>query len=204
MDVFLSLSAQQAHSFLTPLNGKTTTFLVDGRQTNLSLVRNIASMTAMTARGFAIFDADAFCSSNSVEILSALTLEAAKSTHIYLPEPGSSIETELPRFIRTGSEVFMIESLNTIYHLFSSSGTNSRSRKFAFAVVSLSYLARTSGKTGLFIMYRREKIMRAGGGGSISDLSDTTVSAETTGSGLLMKCERGTAWPDGRFSLRGP
>ncbi|MGP8126024.1 MAG: hypothetical protein ACLQEQ_09240 [Nitrososphaerales archaeon] len=200
----MSLSAQQARSFLAPFRGKTVTFLVDGRQANLSFVRSITSLTAMAARGLAIFDVDAFYSSNSDEILSALPLSAAKSTHIYLPEPGSSVETELPRLFRTESEVFMIESLNTLYHLFSSSDASLRSRKLAFAVVGLSYLARTTGKAGLLIMYRREKIMRAGGGGSISDLSDSTVSVEAVGSELLMKCERGTAWPEGRFSLRLP
>jgi hypothetical protein len=50
-------------------------------------------------------------------------------------------------------------------------------------------------------MYRRDKTMRTGGGRSISDLSDMTVSVEATGSGLLMKCERGRGWPERRFSL---
>jgi len=200
----MCLSAQQAQSFLAPLKGKTATFLVDGRRANLSFVRCVTSVTTLAARGFAIFDIDAFFASNSDEILSTLPPSAAKSTRIYLPEPGSSVETELPRLFRTESEVFMVESLNTLYHLFSPSGTSSRSRKLAFAVASLSYLARTTGKAGLFMMYKREKILRAGGGGSISDLSDTTISVETAGPELLMKCERGTAWPEGEFSLRLP
>jgi hypothetical protein len=94
--------------------------------------------------------------------------------------------------------------LNTLYHLFSKSGVSSRSRKLAFAVTSLSFLAGTSGKAVLFIMYKREKTIRTGGGKSISDLSDATVSVEVTGSELLMNCKRGTAWPEGRFSLRIP
>jgi len=199
----MSISTQQAHSFFGPLKGRTTTFLVDGRQTNHSFVKSITTLTALTARSLAIFDVDAFYLSNSDEIMLDLPLSAAKSVHIYLPAPGSSVEAELPGFFKTGSEILMVESLNTLYHLLSQSGTISRSRKLAFTMVSLSYLARTNGKTCFFIMYRREKIMRAGGG-AISDLSDTTVSVETTGSGLLMKCERGTAWPGGRFALRLP
>ena len=197
----MSFGAQQAHSFLGPLRGKTATFLVDSRQANLSFAKSIVSLTAMATSGCAIFDIDAFYSSNSDEILSALPPSAARSTCVHVPKPGSSVETELPRLFRAESGVFIVDSLNTLYHLFSSSGVSSRSRKLAFAVASLSFLARTSGKAVLFTMYRREKTMRTGGGRSISNLSDTTVSVEATGSGLLMKCERGTAWPEGRFSL---
>jgi hypothetical protein len=197
----MSFGAQQAYSFLRPLKGKTITFLVNNRQTNLSFAKCIASMTALTTNGCAIFDIDAFYSSNSDEILSALPPSSARLTRIYVPEPESSVETDLSRLFRAESGVFIVDSLNTLYHLFSSSGVSSRSRKLAFAVASLSYLARTNGKAVLFTAYRREKTMKTGGGRSISDLSDTTVSVEATGSGLLMKCERGTAWPERRFSL---
>lgn len=197
----MSFGAQQAHFFLRPLRGKTTTFLVESRQANLSFARIIASLTTMTRSGCAIFDIDALYSSNSSEILSALPSNAAKSTHIYILEPGSSVETELPRLFMAESGVFVVNSLNTLYHLFSSSGVSSGSRKLAFVVASLSYLARTNGKAVIFTMYRREKTMRTGGSRSISDLSDVTVSVEATGSELLMKCERGRAWSEGRFSL---
>lgn len=197
----MSFGAQQANSFFGPLKGKTATFLVDSRQANLSFAKSITSLTAMTAGGCAIFDIDAFYSSNSDGILLALPASAIESTHVYVPEPGSRVETELPRLFRAESEVFIVDSLNTLYHLFSSSGVSSRGRKLAFAVTSLSYLARTSGKAVLFTMYRREKTTRTGGGRSISDLSDTTVYVEVTGSELLMKCIRGTVWPEGRFSF---
>jgi hypothetical protein len=198
----MSFGVQQAHSFLGPLKGKTATFLVGSRQANLSFARGIISLTAVTMGRCAVFDIDAFYSSNSEEILSALPPSVARSTHVYIPEPESSLETELPRLFRSESEVFIVDSLNTLYHLFSSSGVSSRNRKLAFAVASFSYLAKTNEKAILFTMYRREKTMRTGRGRSISDLSDATISVETTSSGLLMKCERGTAWPEGRFSLR--
>jgi len=197
----MSFGAQRAHYFLGPFRGKTTTFLVDSRRVNLSFSKAIVSLTAITKSNCAIFDIDAFYSSNSDEILSTLSPSVTRSICVYVPEPGSNVETELLRLFRGESDVFIVDSLNTLYHLFSSSGVSSRSRKLAFTVASLSYVARTSGKAVLFTMYRREKTMRAAGGRSISDLSDTAVSVEANGSGLLMKCERGTAWPEGRFSL---
>jgi len=197
----MSFGTQQAHSFFGPLKGKAATFLVESRQANLLFARSVLSLIAMTGSGCTIFDIDAFYSSNSNEILSALPSNAVKSTHVYIPEPRSSVETEFPRLFMAKSGVFIVNSLNTLHHLFSSSGVSSRSRKLAFAMASLSYLARTNEKTVLCTMYKREKTMRTGGGRSISDLSDMTVSVEATSSELLMKCERGTAWPERRFSL---
>lgn len=200
--MFLSLSAQQAHSFLGPLKGKVATFLVESRQTNLILARGIATLAGAVAGGCTIFDMNALYSSNSDEILSTLPLSAARLTRVHVPEPGSRIEAELPKLHRADSGVLIIDSLNTLYHLLSASDVGSRSRKLAFAVVSLSYFARTNGKAVLFSMYRRERTMKTGRGGSIADLSDATISVQAVDSELLMKCERGTVWPGGVFSLR--
>jgi len=195
---------QLAHSFFSPLRGKVAVFLIDSKQANFSFVRSVTLLSAMTSRRLAVLDVDAFYSSNSDEILSALPFDAVMSTRVYVPEPGSSIETEIIKLFRTDSDVFLIESLNTVYHLFSSSGEGARSHKFAFAVRGLSYLAKATGKSGLLVMYRRERLTRTARGKSISDLSDLTFSVEVTGSGLLMKSEHGTAWPEGRFSLKLP
>jgi hypothetical protein len=200
----MSFDPQQAHSFIEPIRGKTATFLVDSRQANLSFAKAILSLTATTMGDCTIFDIDAFYSSNSDEILSAFPPSAIKSIRVYVTEPGSSVETELPRLFKAESKIFIVDSLNTLYHLFSASDVNSRSRKLAFTVASLSYLAKTSGKAVLFTMYRREKTVKTGGSGSISNLSDMTASVEATGSELRMKCERGMAWPEGRYSLRIP
>jgi hypothetical protein len=51
-------------------------------------------------------------------------------------------------------------------------------------------------------MYRREGFGRPRSGRSISRLSDVAASVEVHGSELSVRCERGTAWPGGRFSIR--
>lgn len=197
----MSLNAQRAYDFLAPLKGKIVTFLVDDRKTNLSFAKSIASLTAMTACSCTVFDIDAFYSSNSDEILAALPLSAAKSTRICVPEPGSNVETEILVLFRRDSEVLIVESLNTLFHLFEPSGVSSKNRKLAFVLVGLSYLAKTTGKTGFLVMYRRKRLTKIGGNGPISNLSDMTVSVQVSGSELRLECERGTAWPGGRFSL---
>lgn len=200
----MSFSAHETGSFFEPLKGKTSTFVVAGREANLSFARTVEFLLARTGDGATIFDLDAFYSSNADRIFGGLPGSAAKSTLVHVPEPGSKIETEFTRLFSAGSEVVIIDSLNSLYHLLSLADGSSRSRKLAFAVASLSYLARTDRRAVIFTMYRRERPARTGGGRSISDLSDVTSSVEVRNSELSMKCERGSAWPEGRFSIRIP
>ena len=200
----MTLDVEEARLFIEPLKGKTITFLINDRQTNLSLMRGMSALVAMTARGFTIFDIDAFFSSNSGEILSSLSSDTAESFCINVPEPLSDIETEFSKVFRTDSDVVVIQSLNTLYHLFRSSGTGSRMRKVAFAMACLSHFAKTGGKAVMVIMYGRDRVMKVGNRGSISDLSDATVLVENASNRLSLKCKRGTLWPRGEFYLRLP
>ncbi len=200
----MSFNAQQAYSFFAPLKGKTSTFLVEERQTNLSFAKTIASLLAVSGDGCFILDVDAFYSSNADLILAGLPAVAASSILAHVPEPRSRMETEFPVLFRTDSRVILVDNLNSLHHLLSSADARSGSRKLAFAVASLSYLARADKKAVLFSMYRRDRTMRTGGGRSISGLSDLTISVGTQDSELVMECERGAAWSEGRFSIRIP
>ncbi len=159
-----------------------------------------ASLMALTGDGCTVLDLDALYSSNADRIFAGLPVTAARSTIIHVPEPDSSVETELAKLFATDSNVLIIDSLNSLHHLLSSDDARSRSRKLAFAIASLSYLARTDRKAVLFTMYRRERPGRTGAGRSITDLTDLAVSVEANASGVSMKCERGNAWPGGGFS----
>ena len=201
----MSLNAKQAHSFLGPLHGKVVTFLVSNRDANLSLVRGISALSAAVAYNCTILDVDAFCSSHSDEIFSGLPQSVIKKTHIIVPEPGSSIETEILLLLRRGnSNFFVIESLNTLYHLFGSSGASSKSRRLSFILFTLSYLTKTSNKMGFLIMYDQERLTRSSRNRSISDFADITLSVQVIGSKLMMECLRGLTWPSGRFALTFP
>jgi len=198
----MSVGVEQARSFIEPLRGKTITFLVNDRQTNLSLMRGITAVATAAGRGCTIFDIDALFSSNAEEILSWLPSDAAKRICIRVPEPLSNIESELSKVFRSDSGVFMIQSLNTLFHLFQSSGVGSRTRKVAFAMISLSYFAKSGDKVILVTMYGRNKVIKVGG--SISDFSDATVTVANVRHGVSLRCERGLLWPDGEFYLRLP
>jgi hypothetical protein len=186
------------------MRGKAVTFLVDGRRDSVALITGLVAAAASAAEGCAVFDADAAVSSGADDVLAALTPEQSGSVRIVVPEPGSAVEAELSRFFMNGSGVLVVESLSTLYHLFSTSDRDSRSRKAAFAVAGLSWLARTGGKAAALIVYRRERVIRAREGGSMSDLADATVSVEPVRGGVLLRCERGTLWPGGSFLLNIP
>jgi hypothetical protein len=196
-------SRDEADSFIGPLNGKTTTFLVEGRGTNLSFASSIMSLLAVTGDSCAVFDLDALYASNSDTIFGTLPTSFNLSTAILVPDPNSRVETDLPQLFHDDPRVVIVDSLNTFHHLLSSDG-GSRTRKLSFAVASLSYLARTGRKCVIFTMYRREGFGRPGAGRSISSLSDVTASVEAHDSTLSFRCDRGTAWPSGRYSIRVP
>jgi hypothetical protein len=200
----MSLSGEQSGSFFGPLKGKTTTFLVDGRETNTQFARTVMGLLSAASGGCAVLDLDAFYSSGSDRIFSALDGAAAETSVLRVPEPGSDTENEFSTLFELQQKVIIVDSLNSLYHLISLDEGSSRSRKLAFAVASLSYMARTNGKTVIMTMYRREGFFRRGTGRSISGLSDVTSSITVRGSELVARCERGSAWPGGAFSTRIP
>ncbi len=200
----MSSKAVPAGSFLGPLKGKTSTLVVSGRQSNLDLARTIFLQAAQDGDKCAILDLDALYSSNADAIFGKQSAEAMKSTLIHVPKPGSRVEDALTGFFGSEADVLVIDSLNTLYHLLAQMDTSSRSRKLSFAVASLSYLARTANRAAIFTMYRREGLNRSVGSRSISGLSDLMASVDSNGSELSLKCERGIAWPGGRFAIRIP
>ena len=172
----MSFSGEQTSSFFGPLKGKTTTFLVDGREANIQFARTVMGLLSAASSGCAVLDLDAFYSSDSDLIFSALGGAAAKSSVLRVPEPGSDMENEFSTLFELQQKIIIVDSLNSLYHLISKDEGSSRSRKLAFAVASLSYLAKTNGKTVIMTMYRREGFFRRGTGRSISGLSDVTAS----------------------------
>jgi len=200
----MSFSQERAQSFFNPLIGRTTTFLLEGRQTNLQFARTIAGFLSQTNDTCVIMDLDALYSSNADLILSPLNEESAKSAVVRVPDPGADIEAEFSWLFEARQRFVIIDSLNSFYHLISMEDGSSRSRKLAFAVASLAYLARTNGKAVILTMYRREGFNRAGTGRSITSFSDVTASVEIRDHELIVRAERGHAWPGGRFLTRIP
>lgn len=202
-EIGMSLSPAQAKSFLQPLLGKTTTFLLPSREANLALARTAMTVAEKTARTCSVLDLDALYSSNADTVLGSLSADFLRSVTLTVPDPESRVEQELPRVLASAAEVVIIDSFNTLYHLLSYDDGWSRGRKLSFAVAVMSYLARTGRKAVILAMYRRPGLWRQGTR-PISSLSDVTIGVKAQGAELSFYCERGTAWPEGKLSIRIP
>jgi len=200
----MSFSGQQAHSFLAPLVGKTSTFLLDDRKANLDFACTVMALLARTETSSAIVDLDAFYSSNSDRIFPPSAAPTARETTIRVPRPGADVEDEFSTLFQSQQKVVIIDSLNSFYHLISLEDGSSRSRKLTFALASLSYFAKTNGRAVILTMYRREGFARGGTGRSISALSDLTASVDVREEELTVRVERGSGWPGGALSMRIP
>lgn len=190
--------------FFGPLKGKSVTFLVGDRPSNLALSRAVMGLLASIRCRGEVLDLDALYASNSDQIFGSVSALEAQGIRLRVPDPGSKVEVELPRLLGGAAPVMVVDSLNSLYHLLSAEDGVFRSRKLSFAVAALSYAARTNGGTAVLTMYRREGFPRRGPGRSISGLSDLTVEAEASGSALTLTCRRGSAWTGGSFSIRSP
>lgn len=184
--------------------GRTATFLLEGRRANLDFARALVGVLAQAGGSCAVLDLDAFYSSNADVIFSSLPKASAEASTVIIPEPGADIEAEFARLFGSTQKAIVIDSLNSLYHLISQEDGSSRSRKLAFAVAALSYLARTNDTAVVLTMYRREGFARYGTVRSISALSEITASVDVRGTELVIRAERGRAWPGGRYSIRIP
>jgi len=177
----------------------TTVFVLDSRQSNISLGRALLSDSSVHCT---VLDIDALYSSCADSIMKGFDEDRLKSVEIRMPSPESVIESDLSVTLSAESGLIIIDSLNSLNHLLSSGSSRSRGRKLAFAMAMLSAYSRENGKAVVLSMYRRERVDLGHRGSSISELADLTVSVEQTDTGLRMTCERGKAWPGGAFSLR--
>jgi len=198
-------SAGHADSFMDPLHGHTTTFLVDGRRTNLALARTLVSHFAKGKVPCAVLDIDALYSSGSDYIFGHIAEDEARTTRLLVPDPGCSMGAEIADMLASDPKrSLVIDSLNSLYHLLPDGGRGSRNMGLAFAVGLLSYSARTEKRAVILTMYRRERVARFGRGKQISDLSDLAVSVSVREDALALRCERGSAWPGRSLSVPIP
>jgi len=195
----------QGDSFIDPLYGHTTTFLVDSRQTNLALARTLVSRLTRSEAQLAVLDIDALYSSDSEYIFAPVSEDEARATRIFVPNPGSALEADIAELLASGqARALIVDSLNSLYHLLSNGGRSPRNLSLAFAVALLSYIARIEKKAVFLTMYQREKMARFGRQRAISELSDLTVSASARGRILTLRCQRGSAWAAKGLSVSIP
>ncbi|QQG48340.1 MAG: hypothetical protein HY247_06215 [archaeon] len=200
----MSFGAVEADSFLGPLRGKATTLLVEDRGSNLALAAAILAAASYTSRGCSVLDLDALYASNADRVTGGLSPRAARATRLLVPNPGARVERAFATLCSAESDVLVVDSLNSLYHLLSAGEAGSRTRRIGFAAEALSFAARTGGAVSLTTMYRREGPPRAGGGRPISHLVEVVASVSVRGGNLELTCEKGDAWPGRKLTVSIP
>jgi hypothetical protein len=199
----MSLSEGRGGSFLAPLAGKTSTFLMEGREANARFARTLMRSLASAGLSCIVLDLDAFYSSNADLIFAGLPGDPT-SFQVRIPQPGSDIEAEFSALFESERKAVVIDSLNSLYHLISMDDGSARGRKMMFALASLSLFARTNKRLVILSMYRREGLSKGGRGRSVANMSDITALAKMKDSGMEFRTERGSAWPGGALSIPSP
>ena len=199
----MGASEEVGGPLLGHLSGKTATFVVGGRGTNILLARTLVGSIAREGRSCTVLDLDALYSSHADLIFGGLTDGSGRLT-VKVPAPGSDIETEFAPLLSSNQQVIVIDRLNSLHHLVSMEDGRSRGRRLMFALASLSYSARANGSAVVFSMYRREGFPKPGRGRSIASLSDVTASVEIMDGSIEIRTESGSAWPGGVYFSRIP
>jgi hypothetical protein len=177
---------------LDSLEGKVVTLLVDGRMTNKTLARGLILNATHRRRFCTVLDIDGLYSSNSDFIFGPLSEEEANTVELLVPEPGSDLRVETAQALSLcRSQVVIVDSLNSLFHLLPARGRGWRSRNLAFVLAFFSYLARTGGKTVIITKYRRA----VEGKVPVTDRSDYLFSVTLNENIMSLKEEKTTAVP---------
>ncbi|MDV3292929.1 MAG: hypothetical protein LYZ70_01505 [Nitrososphaerales archaeon] len=198
----MSFGGQQTKSFLGPLEGKTTAFLVGDRVSNLRFAEAILPLMAGDELGCDLLDLDAFYSSNLNSIAARVSPHDMGNFEITIPGPGSDLESTLASLFQEGrGRTLVIDSVNSLYQLLSSPNPKSSSRKFTFLISALSVWARDNRRAVIASIYERRTTPRAKMSRTLADAFDAAVSVSREARGMALRCERGSTWRNGAFFL---
>jgi hypothetical protein len=196
------LNSPLGSHFILQEYGHTITFVLEGKKTNLAFARAILYHLTRNGHQCTVLDIDALYSSNSDYVFAPLSERQAQAVEVLVPNPESDLESSIAALLASeSSKTIIIDSLNSLYHLFSTGGSSLRGRKLAFVMACFSYISRTERRAVLITMYQRESTTRIGGGRQISGLSDHTISAELGGNALTLRYNRGYPQSGGIFYL---
>jgi hypothetical protein len=197
-------SNQAAITFLSPLAKKFTIFLVDQRTTNLYLGGFLLRCACATNTTASILDIDAFYASSVREVAEKLARNCLGETTLHIPNVRTNVEKWLIRqfLSKNGDKLFLIDDLNTVYHLFSIDDPESANRRLTLAISFLSFLSRLNNFSVMSILYRdnvpaERSLLRAR---SLARAGDVTASVTVQNGQIRFKNIRGSAWNNREFS----
>ena len=144
-----------------------------------------------------VLDLDALYSSNADVVLGKIPPSARNSILLDVPEPGAAIGAHVQGLFDARRRMVIVDSLNTMHHLFSRSG-----RSLSFIVSAFSVFSKANGLAVIMTKYNRLGATGPGRKGSVSELPDLEFSVRIAGEDLVLECTRGQAWAENAVVVR--
>jgi hypothetical protein len=196
------ISLRQANEFFAPLRQKSTIFIINGRETNISFARFLLGCICVTKKRVLILDMNAFYASNILLLNKKLTENCLGNTIITVPTDDSKLESWLISSTFSKNDLLIIDNLNTVYHLMSINGRRFNIRRLYAITSILSYLAQTNEISIFLTVYRTTSERVKNTPRSLDQMGETSISVKIHDSTINFQCNTGRAWINGTFSMK--
>lgn len=193
---------RQAYAFLRPLTGRTCTFVVKNRVSNLAVSRFILGSLAESQIPVVVLDTSRFQGVNIASLTEGLPKDFLQRS-VLMTVPDYSTEAEaLSQIVGAESRALIIDDVNAVLHLLSSRGRKSGIHRLSTFFHLLSYHARLNRMLILGVVYRSTfGSVHAGiTKRSLPKISDLQVTAEVREDGVVFRSSDITAWPAEGFA----
>jgi len=193
-------SVKQAYAFLTPLKGKSSAIVLEGRKTNLFVARFTLNCLATLKSRTLIFDTSCFYGTNTETLTSGLPEEFLRNTTVVTIGTHSEPERLLAQLVTNEASVIIIDDLNALRSLLSTARRNSSIHELFRLIGILSYEARSRNISVLTTVYKSANTSsERNSPRSLVAASDFQITAEAQTRSVTFRCDRIGSWPAKTF-----
>ena len=197
-------SFKQSFAFFAPLEQKSTTFTVLGREDNAHLARFILKTLYVLRKHAIILDTSVFYGTNIASLTAGLDNDYLDATGLLTPGD-AALEVALADVItQEAPDVLIIDDLNALYQLFARDQDARGMRRLFIFMNLLSFSARQRGVSILSTAYGRRHTGAGQGHAtrSLTATADLQVLVEDHHpTSLVFRCEKGDGWPGEIFEV---
>ena len=194
-------SRGQVYAFLEPLRGRSATFIIADRMTDLAVSRFILGCFATLRIQATLVDTSCFYGTNIEKLTSGLPKEFMQRCTLQFLSENTTNEESLANTFTTTSSALLIDDLNALLHLLSSRGQRFGVHRLSTFFHMLSYGARLNKLFVLGMVYKtRFGNVSTRGQRSLSQVSDLQVATELRTNGeVAFRCGGIAEWPADGF-----
>jgi hypothetical protein len=177
---------------------KFTVLLIDQRTINAHLGEFILRCACATRIKAAILDIDAFYASTTEQFVERLPERCLNDVTLHVPDLNKDIgRWVVEQFLRKNEErLFLIDNLNSLYHLLSADDSESTNRRLTLMISFLSFISRTNDFSTVSILYREGAPTERSlvGSRSLMRAGDMTAYVTVQDGEIRFRNIRGNAW----------